>query len=201
MNNNKTNNAAEKPFEAPAGKHVELVMVRWELTDLTINRTWYHEPKDEDAPHLLQFLVDDGIDLEDAVRAAAKDYLGTDAGKKAFYGNSDNHDIESEGCEYEPFSWMDVWKRIPDEMLARFGVMRLEKEDGGIPVHWKCVDEPAIRYTEAFGESYVGDEEAEWAEGYGFEPRNKDCDGDCGECPYTGKCAAYMAGEDGDDEE
>lgn len=167
------------------GWHIELALVSGELADLVMDRPWAHEPKDETAPHLLKFLVKDGISLKTAFADAAREYLRTEEGKEKFCGRSDLREIEDFGYETEPFTWKDAHENIPDAILSAHGLARLADE---IPVHQACTDEALVSYKDAWGPLYQGDEEEKWASGQGFRPANEDCNGDCGECPYRG-CA------------
>lgn len=137
--------------------HLELVLVSGEVMDE--HRSWPVEPKDGNAPYLFQFLVQDGTDVSQAMKAAAEDYLKTDAGRAAWYGRNDDSLAELDGEDYEPFSPKSFWDEVPDAVLAAHGLVRLSG-DAAAPVAEFCTDAPVARFSDAW-ENYQSDFEKE----------------------------------------
>lgn len=137
--------------------HLELVLVSGEVMDE--HRSWPVEPKDKNAPYLFQFLVRDGTDLPEAMRAAAADYLRTEDGRAAWYGRNDDGLAELDGADYEPFSPKAFWDEVPDDILSAHGLVRLS---GGAaaPVAEFCTDAPVARFSDTW-DGYRSDFEKE----------------------------------------
>lgn len=131
--------------------HLELLLVNGEMADEF--RVEPVEPKDENAPYVLQFLVANGVALADAMKAAAVEYLGTPAGREAWYGKNDDSMAEMDGKDYEPFSAKAFYDAVPDEILERHGLARLDAKSA-VPMSVMCVDEPVAKFADAW-EGYL----------------------------------------------
>lgn len=127
--------------------HLELLMVNGEVRDEF--RVEPVEPKDENAPYILQFLVENGTDLAEAMKAAAIEYLNTPEGREAWYGKNDEVMAELDGEDYEPLAPKVFYDTVPDGILERHGLKRLTGTEA-VPVSFMQVDEPVAKFSDAW---------------------------------------------------
>lgn len=133
------------------GMHLEIILLDGEMLDE--QRSWPAEPKDENAPYVLQLMVRDGIVLMDALEAAAIEYLNTDDGRGKYYGNNDDELAQLEDEDYEPFTMLSLWNDVPDDILEKHGIRRL-KDSAAAPLTSMCVDAPLAKFSDAW-EDYL----------------------------------------------
>lgn len=134
-------------FRIPYGKRLEMILVHGEMLDES--RSWPVQPKDEDAPYVYQMLVDDGVDLMDAIHAASVEYLRTPEGARLYDGKNDDQCAELDGEDFDPFTIKEFWYNVPSGILKKHGLERVDGQKA-FDVHDVCTDEPMARYAEAW---------------------------------------------------
>ena len=106
-------------------------------------------PSDSGAPYLFQFLVAEGTVLMDAVKAAAVDYLKTDAGRAKWAGRNDDAAAIFDDKDYVPFAPLAFWEDVPDAVLKAHGLARLAGK-AAVPLHRTPADKPVARFRDAW---------------------------------------------------